>query len=198
VLVPLERIPPARALQAKERRQAREAARAKAEEERAAWAAVQEALPSKEEMERIAKDTDPEEFLSELRLVSDNMERLERGQPRPPPQDAGASAAPAGVSFAKKGFLTAASGTAASETQPHPAAAAAASPATPSLPEHTLKGVADESGEATMLELCVKLPGVAEIGMLELDISTKLVRARNRRRPLRAHVCARPMARCRH
>jgi hypothetical protein len=150
--------------QKKERRLARE----KAEEERKAWAAVQEALPSKEELDRIARETDPEDFLNELRAVSENMARLER----PVAAAAHGAADDGGASFAKKGFLNNDSSSAAA-LQPR------APRKTSVQPDFTLRGEVD-GAEMGSLELVVKLPTVEAIGDLELDISAEMVHVSRR------------------
>lgn len=125
---------------------------------------VREALPSAEELEKLSAETDPEEFLNELRQVSEQMAALERG---PTPQRAPGE--PPGVSFAKAGFLAERKG-------PTPAGSSAGPP--PSrVPEYRL---AEEGEPARALQLTVKLPGIGQIADLELDISSTLVRARAR------------------
>lgn len=145
------------------------------------WAQVKEALPSKEELDRIAKDTDPEEFLSELRLVSENMANAERSAglaaaaaagDAVPGKHVGAPREQPSVSFAKPGFLT--NGSAhGSAVRPAAAPPGAAPPGHVAArePQYTL------SGESRELELLVKLPDVEHISALELDISAELVRA---------------------
>jgi len=132
---------------------------------------VQDALPSREEMDKIARDTDPEEFLSELRLVSENMAALEAHQKLLP----GATNAPwqgevaPGVSFAKKGFLNQVEAAA-----PPPAHTSAPEPAGLRAGPVLAHELAEVQGGAA-LELVVHVPDSVDRSELEVDISAELV-----------------------